>query len=373
MQDAFAIALQLETHNRYPDGLRLELTPRPIPSDSSSARRFALEVSLEFNEQWQSLLGGRVKWGLKGGELRLELGGGVSLVKGSERSLAFSEMPSLHVSIQARSEREWIWGFRNESVLKGAIARFGLAELEVKESAEGLTATFGVTPADVSPSETEGLWRHDISPNQHTILERALAFALCKAQFEPYLSQVQWRSPQTPAREKPVEEDSLSFPNLQNLIERISSAKTEDFFQLAAIAELNPARDFAGGNLLGTSLNGLDLSGVNFAATNLRGANLSDADLSEANLNGATLKGADLSGAYLGNANLRNADLHRASLALANLGGADLSGANLLFVNLSNANLSSIRVEGAIFGHNPGLTEAIKLNLQQRGAIFQDN
>jgi hypothetical protein len=373
MQDAFAIALQLETHNRYPDCLRLELTPRPIPSDSSSARRFALEVSLEFNEQWQSLLGGRVKWGFRGGELRLELDGGVSFVKGSERSLSFLEMPLLHVSIQARSEREWIWGFRNESVLKGALTRFCLAELEVKESAEGLTATFGVTPADVSLSEAEGLWKHDISPNQHAVLDRTLALALGKARFAPYLSLAQWRSPQAPVQEKSVEEETLSLPALQALIEGISSAETEDFFALAAIAKLNPARDFAGGNLLGTSLNGLDLSGVNFAGTNLRGADLSDADLSEANLNGATLKGADLSGAYLGNANLRNADLHRASLALASLGGADLSGAKLLFVNLSNANLSSIKAEGAIFGDNPGLTEAIKLKLQQGGAIFQDN
>ena len=69
---------------------------------------------------------------------------------------------------------------------------------------------------------------------------------------------------------------------------------------------------------------------------------------------------------------MSGADLHKASLALANLSGADLSGANLLEVNLTNANFSGANVESARFGNNSGLAEDLKVNLQQRGAIFED-
>lgn len=369
MQNAFLNPLQLETRDRYREGLQLELTTLPLAPDSDSDRRLAVEVVLKFNEQWQPVLGGRVKWGLKGGELRLTLDRGVFFVQGSDRTLSFIEMPALHVSIQARSPQEWVWKFESKSPLSDAIARVRCCELEVREQAEGLTATFSATPADVCPSEVEGLWKHSISPNQHAVVERALAFALCKERLSPYLSLARWPSVGEALPEVPVEEKALSSPELQTIIDGVTSAETEDFFKLAAMAKLNPIGDFAGGNLLGTSLNGLDLGNANFARANLRGADLSDADLSEANLNGANLKGTDLSGAYLGNATLKNADLHRASLALANLGGADLSGANLQEVNLSNANLSSIKVEGTIFGQNSGLTEEMRLKLQERGAI----
>jgi len=49
-----------------------------------------------------------------------------------------------------------------------------------------------------------------------------------------------------------------------------------------------------------------------------------------------------------------------------------LSGANLLEVNLTNANFSGANVESARFGNNPGLAEEVKVNLQQRGGIFEE-
>ncbi|WP_414590510.1 pentapeptide repeat-containing protein, partial [Anabaena sp. CCY 9614] len=51
----------------------------------------------------------------------------------------------------------------------------------------------------------------------------------------------------------------------------------------------------------------------------------------------------------------------------------NLSGANLSGANLSGANLSGANIENARFGNNQGLSESIKRELIQRGAIFEDS
>ncbi len=83
------------------------------------------------------------------------------------------------------------------------------------------------------------------------------------------------------------------------------------------------------------------------------GRNLRNADLSDANLIGANLIGADLSD--------------------ANLSGANLSGANLMGANLMGANLSDVNVKNAQFANNRGISEPIKRDLIQKGAIFEDS
>jgi uncharacterized protein YjbI with pentapeptide repeats len=75
----------------------------------------------------------------------------------------------------------------------------------------------------------------------------------------------------------------------------------------------------------------------------------------------------------LTNVSLSGANLVRANLSDANLSGANLSDANLSGANLSGANLSGAVVEKARFGANLGLTEEMKLDLKQRGAVFEDS
>ena len=265
---------------------------------------------------------------------------------------------------------------KHKSVLKGLLKKTKLGTLNVKCQPCSIKATFEVSAPDVHLTDAEDLWNHDISPNKHAVLERKLVLFLLETQLEPYLCCVQLRYDSSVPRPSVVEtrnQASQSTQQLQDLIERISEAKTSNFLELAEIAGLNPVKDFAGGNLLGTNLSGVDLSGANLCRANLRGAELDDADLSETNLSNTNLSGADLSGAYLGDADLSHADLHRASLALANLSGANLTGANLIEANLSNTNLSGANVEQALFGKNPGISEETKLNLKQRGAIFVES
>jgi hypothetical protein len=107
---------------------------------------------------------------------------------------------------------------------------------------------------------------------------------------------------------------------------------------LAKIPGLDPKTDLAGANL----------NQVNLSGGNLRGANLRSTNLSGANLTGTDLSGADLRDADLRNANLR--------------------GANLSRVDLRDAN-----VENAIFRNNEGIFDTMKLDLIQRGAVFENS
>lgn len=357
----------LESQNKYPDALSMKLEAIPLQSGLTEPQQFDLYLTLYFNEQWESLLGGRVKFGLKGGELKLKLEGGEFSIAPGEFSDAFCQ-----VKINALKEDSvLVFSVKpGEPVLQGLLNQVKLGTLKITDKPCRLEANFAVSPPDVSLTDAEGLWRHDISPNKLAVIDRKLVVWLCSAKLQPYLSQGHLCYQCFP--DFSSVESSPNLEQLQELIQLLSAAKTNDFLELAKIAALDPMMDFAGGNLLGANLSQVDLSGANLCFTNLRGADLTDADLSEANLHGAKLSGADLSGAYLEKADLSYTDLHRASLALANLGGANLSGANLRETNLSNANLSGATVKSARFGNNPGLDLEVKQNLSHLGAIFDE-
>jgi uncharacterized protein YjbI with pentapeptide repeats len=69
-----------------------------------------------------------------------------------------------------------------------------------------------------------------------------------------------------------------------------------------------------------------------------------------------------------GGSNDYHADLSRADLRDADLRDADLSGADL-----RGADLSVIQVEKTRFRNNLGITEELKKDLINRGAIFEDS
>jgi len=366
--------LQLSTQNRHPDCLCVELVASTSPTNR---QQLSLFLTLQFGRQWLPLLGGRIQFGIRGGELTLNSPDSriQPILGASDRPQVVSfngESSTLQVEAQPLATH-LCWKFSaqpNPSILQGTLPEIELATLDLAGELHRLETTFTTQAANVVLTDVEGLWRHDITPNQHAVLDRAVVRTLVETQLTPYLSCARLIS-QGAISEQPTRQAISDAQNaLQSLLTQLSEAKTNNFLELAQIAQLNPQKSFVGGNLLGANLCELDLSGANLSGANLRGAELNDADLSDANLQRTNLKGADLSGAYLGNADLRHANLSRASLALANLGGANLSGANLQETNLSNANLSNTEVAKAQLGGNPGLSEEIKQSLLQRGALF---
>ncbi len=359
----------LKSQNVYPDLFSMALEAIPIASNSADNPQFDLYLSLNFNQQWFSLLDGRIKLGLQGGQLKLRL-------KNSQLHESNSQLDNYFEITTEASGTETTWIFTLESakpLVEDSLKRIKLGTIKITSQPSSLQANWIVFPADITLADAEDLWRHDLSPNKHGVVERAIIFFLCKHQLPSSLSFLQLGAANLVAQEIWEEEKTPEIPvpaeELQQLIQQIYTAKTDEMAELVQLAKLNLKTDLAGGNLLAANLTGIDLNGANLKKANLRGVDLTDADLSEANLSYVNLSGADLSGAYLENVNLSHANLYRTSLAIANLIGANLSNANLQEANLSHASLNLAVVTEAKFGNNTGLSEEMKQILEQGGAI----
>jgi uncharacterized protein YjbI with pentapeptide repeats len=146
-------------------------------------------------------------------------------------------------------------------------------------------------------------------------------------------------------------------------------------------------------SMIAANLSKANLSEASMNEANLYRADLSEADLSEASMNGASMIKASMNGASmikanlievklievnligvnLSKANLSKADLYGANLMGANLMGANLSEANLIAANLSKANLSEANLLSTRFGDNLGISDGMKKELKDKGAIFRDS
>jgi uncharacterized protein YjbI with pentapeptide repeats len=331
----------------------LELTATSVPAKQNGTQ-IDLFVTLDFHQEWQKLSQGRFLVGLRGGQLTLNLEN--AIMPDSER-FSFEASTSDRGECQVEStgtetEPGWIFSAkRGTPVLQGSLTQIKLGTVQVTGSPLVIEATFKVGALDVQTLEAQGLWPHDVSPNQHSILERTLIRSLLECKLQPYVSRVELRfgDPEQPPSfsSYEVEADDRAFSQVYEAIAEILAADTNDLLELAKIANLNPLTDLAGANLLGTTLNEVDLTGANLEKANLRGADWNDVDLSGASLAGANLAGADFTGSLLSDVNLAGASLQRCSLALANLSGANLTNANLTEANLTNANLSDANLTDA--------------------------
>jgi hypothetical protein len=215
---------------------------------STQWQQINLHLTINFNEQWESLRKGRVKFGLKGGELRLklensevpfesrELNGSFELSIpiqrqehlgskaqksresrtrpvdsalngrkakaetniGTEQKLATTEQSPVsvcHITTKV-SEENPTWVFEEEvgrPVLKGALKKAKLATLNVLALPCRIEATFEVSKRDVCLTDAEGLWPPDLSRNKRAVLDRLIVQRLLEPKFQPYLSRAELR------------------------------------------------------------------------------------------------------------------------------------------------------------------------------------
>lgn len=216
-----------------------------------------LYLTIHFNEQWEPLKEGRIKFGLRGGELRLRLmgaeipiesrhlGGSVELLLprnqepqreeiaptnnytpnsaliggriGEVLSLEegvripplrtnkiFEAEPDKNHPFQGNichitkkvSEANPTWIFEEEigkPVLKGFLHKVKLATLNVTAFPCRIQATFEVSGRDICLTDAEGLWQSDISRNKRAVLEQLTIRRVLEPKFKPYLSRVQLR------------------------------------------------------------------------------------------------------------------------------------------------------------------------------------
>ena len=216
----------------------MKLEGIPVQSDSleyfdvwqasTQTQQIDLHLTMNFDEQWVSFKGGRIKFGLKGGELRLKLEN--SEIPYESRNLAGSlelSLPNLDkTSIEIRthtfnsalngsqikpqanvnteqppttichittkvSEENPAWVFEEEMgelVLRGSLPKTKLATLNVTAFPCRVEATFEVSKQDVCLTDAEGLWPPDISRNKRAVLDRLIVQRLLEPKLKPYLS-----------------------------------------------------------------------------------------------------------------------------------------------------------------------------------------
>lgn len=395
MQSPVSSSLQfIEQDNRYSSLLSLEIQVEPTPLRPSQSdddltqgiqtdheqpgvEGFDVYVSLSANDHWQELAGGKVQVAIAQARLTVSLtdaqfSPAKTLSTPEYGSFQLTGVENIFDAAGHQSSATFTIASQSDALLRGQIQTVYIGQIHSYQSSWSLMAIAKTTPQNICITDAEGLWRHDITPNKHGIIERRLALSLYDALLSPHLCRVQLCNACTdPLPTVKSDVPALDEEDLKVIIQAIIDAPTSNLLDLSQRARLVVETDLSRISLRGASLNGLDLSNVDLSYANLRGADLTDAELSEANISRAKLGGADLSGADLGCADLSYCDLHRASLALANLSGANLSHANLQDTNLSQTNLNGVRVHQAQFSENAGLPQELRASLKERGAVFQ--
>ncbi|NES21378.1 MAG: hypothetical protein F6K41_21220 [Symploca sp. SIO3E6] len=249
MQNPLSSELPSSSENNCPDCLYMKLKAMIVESpknlwtklrqESKETEQIELYLTINFNEQWENLPGGRVKFGLRGGELRLKLEVGnipyeyrglndpfeiavptdreqkegnerqrlieAALAKGEptiKAIFSFNKKNEQTDKIQFTtyqvttkgSEENPAWVFEvktGEPVLKGSLNNALLGTMNVTAKPCHVKAIFEVSKQDVYLTQAEGLWPQDISRNKLAILERTMALWLLKKKLTPYISQVE--------------------------------------------------------------------------------------------------------------------------------------------------------------------------------------
>ena len=242
--------LELERENKCPDCLLIELKgicqqqkwKLPLPSSKSvDIEEIELHLTINFNEQWEALPKGRIKFGIRSGELRLRLENGkiplerrelndpfeVAVQKDRQNQEGSENQSSVEASVAkgepgvkaTRSEKRtagktdkfqftacqittkgaeetpaWVFEVATgEPVLKGTLTNQKLATMNVTAKPCEVKATFEISPRDVRITGAEGPWLANLIPEKREALDIGLAKLLLKHKLRSPLSQVHLR------------------------------------------------------------------------------------------------------------------------------------------------------------------------------------
>ena len=214
----------LEPENKCLGSLFMKLEAivvNPVAGKLQQPQQIKLYLTIQFKEQRELLVGGHIKFGLKGGKLRVKLKNAeiptssnqlgrsyelaVQKKKKTANILPIPEIPanlpttetteplqfiSCKVAVRGTPTRP-IWVFevdKGGSVLKGVLKNTALATLDITSKPCYLEAIFEVAPRDIHLSEAEGLWPKNISKKKSVVIERAIIRRFLELKLSPYLS-----------------------------------------------------------------------------------------------------------------------------------------------------------------------------------------
>lgn len=185
----------------------------PVGGNLQQPQQIKLYLTLQFQDQRELLVRGHVKFGLKGGRLRVklknaeipassnQLGRSYELVVPKKKKpedapsqTTQTSEPSQVISCKVAvlgTPTLPVWVFevdKSGSVLKGVLKNTALATLDVTEKPCYIEATFEVAPRDIHLSEAEGLWPKNLSKKKSVVIERAIIRRFLEQKLSPYLS-----------------------------------------------------------------------------------------------------------------------------------------------------------------------------------------
>jgi hypothetical protein len=189
----------------------------PVASNLQQPQQIKLYLTIQFKEQRELLVGGHIKFGLKGGKLRVklknaeipatsnQLGRSYELAVQKKKPSASIPQPEIQANLPTNEPPQFIsckvavrgtptrpiWVFEVDqggSVLKGVLKNTALATLDITEKPCYIEATFEVAPRDIYLSEAEGLWPKNISKKKSVVIERAIIRRFLDLKLSPYLS-----------------------------------------------------------------------------------------------------------------------------------------------------------------------------------------
>jgi hypothetical protein len=211
---------------------------------SAATEQIKLLLNLRFNEHIEPLLDGRLKFGIKGGELSLKLQNcTISLPSGSlgkPFKLAVQSLPNdkkqqqtkdkqssvedtlsesksvdkskitqaetatktdnsqlIYCQITTKGVEEnlaWVFALKTDQpTLQGIIKNVILATIDITAKPCRVEAVFSVSAQDIYITESEGLWSENISKKRKIIIQRAIVHRLLKRKLKPYLSRQEMR------------------------------------------------------------------------------------------------------------------------------------------------------------------------------------
>jgi len=237
-----------DRENRCPDCFYMELEVVPVqpqrvlrlfPPKRIKMNKHDLYLTINFSEQWEQLSGGRIKFGLRAGELRLTLENAkisyesrlndpfeLSLEKEIQKQEGYKtnrvaegswdgsktgakanfsteqtegSTDKFHLEVHQVETKgtleEPAWDFRvltGEPVLRGTLIKTKLATIEViaPEKPWFGEATFNISSRDVLITGGEGAWLKDLIPEKREALDIAIAKLLLKHKLKSPLSRV---------------------------------------------------------------------------------------------------------------------------------------------------------------------------------------
>lgn len=189
MQQLPSSTPQPQHENRYPDCLYMELQAIPVNSD-----QIDLPVTMHFNEQWEALGTVRVKFGVKGGQLKLKLKNGEIPDDSRELDGQIELKPAVCQVTTNGSKSHPTWEFElsiGATVLIGSLQNQKLGTVQLQDRPCSVEATFEVSQQYVHLMATEGLYQTDTSRNKQIILEALFRKELLKSKLQPYLSRAE--------------------------------------------------------------------------------------------------------------------------------------------------------------------------------------